>query len=257
MIHSLYLRSFLSVSKLNTTTPPQPVINNTQNLMSSLTQRLEEVIRDRHHRRLLRRDRRDQSEDDDDDPILFSGGGERRRRRGRPPPPPVKDDDDGDDNDDDNDDDDDDDDDGGNLTYGECLDMISEHERWLVDTIRHQLSPTDLRPRRRDDGGGPQDAVEDVDVVVGYLSDNSPDLLLSVLACAGLALPSKASSIIATKTTKVTTRTTTGPRLLPAMIHCRWTPAEVERALRPHNDGEDDNEDDDEDDGGGGGASGV
>ena len=62
------------------------------------------------------------------------------------------------------------DDDCGDLRYGQCLITMVEHERWLVNLLRRHL----LR-----------DVVENQhryhDIVVGYLSDNSPDLLLSVL----------------------------------------------------------------------------
>lgn len=53
------------------------------------------------------------------------------------------------------------------------------------------------------------------DVVVGYLVDNSPDLLLSILGCIDL-------------TTTCNDETTT---ILPAMINVRWTPLEMKRAL--------------------------
>ena len=55
------------------------------------------------------------------------------------------------------------------------------------------------------------------DVIIAYLSDNSADLLLSVLACMNLTLAISVSEV----------------SILPAMINGRWTPKEMERALRP------------------------
>ena len=88
-----------------------------------------------------------------------------------------------------------------NLTYKQSFEIINEHECWLQRTINHQLNKASY------------DKINDV--IIAYLSDNSPDLLLSVLACIHLT----------TKDTKA--------QLLPAMLNGRWTPREMERALKP------------------------
>ena len=86
-----------------------------------------------------------------------------------------------------------------NLTYKQSFEIINEHECWLQRTINHQLNKASY------------DKINDV--IIAYLSDNSPDLLLSVLACIHLTT---------TKDTKA--------QLLPAMLNGRWTPREMERA---------------------------
>jgi hypothetical protein len=122
--------------------------------MSSLTRHLDDVIRDRRRGAVP-------SYRNEDDDVLFSHG---KSKRGPSPSHPSIDDDCNNDCDDD----------CNELTYGECLDIVSDHGRWLVDAIRSQLYP-----RKYDDE---EEEEEEVDIVIGYMSENSPDLLLSVLA---------------------------------------------------------------------------
>jgi hypothetical protein len=105
------------------------------------------------------------------------------------------------------------------LTYGECLDIVSDHGRWLVDAIRSQLYP-----RKYDEE---EEEEEEVDIVIGYMSENSPDLLLSVLACVDLMLEiswriEPSNNIDATNANRDKKRTTKWrrTRLIPAMMHC-------------------------------------
>lgn len=101
-----------------------------------------------------------------------------------------------------------------NLTYKQSFEIINEHECWLQRTINDQLNKASC-----DDHTKSLNSNNDIkinDVIIAYLSDNSPDLLLSVLACIHLTT---------TKDTKA--------QLLPAMLNGRWTPREMERALKP------------------------
>lgn len=193
----------------------------------SLTERIDEVIR---HRNCQRRRRARQcieeadndggmmrmssQRDDDDeeiyDPILFSN----LRNNHRPtrfPTTPVE----GTKTDSDND----------NaiidMSYGECIDIIANHERWLNDAIHHHLpNENDVVNENRHNE---KNTIID-DIIVGYLSDNSPELLLSVLACIKLTLTINNTPIRPGKRKM---------KLLPAMIHCRWTPTEIKQALQP------------------------
>jgi len=104
---------------------------------------------------------------------------------------------------------------GGPLTYRRCWQLVADHRRWLRAAIAKQHRAAMMADRGV---ASSDDAVEAKDVVVGYLGNNAPDLLLSALACLQL-----------TADGDVCPRAT----VLPAMINGRWTPAEVERALRP------------------------
>lgn len=63
----------------------------------------------------------------------------------------------------------------------------------------------------------------------GYLADNSPDLLLSVLACMDLTIDTATVAAAA----GVAKRDNGVAKVIPAMINVRWTPREMERALHP------------------------
>ena len=99
------------------------------------------------------------------------------------------------------------------LTYKQCFQIIiPEHEQWLQSTIMRQQ----LRHEQNNDYARTNNT-KVKDVIIAYLSDNSADLLLSVLACMNLTLAISVSEV----------------SILPAMINGRWTPKEMERALRP------------------------
>eukprot|EP00571_Detonula_confervacea_P003692 CAMPEP_0172316188 /NCGR_PEP_ID=MMETSP1058-20130122/27500_1 /TAXON_ID=83371 /ORGANISM="Detonula confervacea, Strain CCMP 353" /LENGTH=749 /DNA_ID=CAMNT_0013030445 /DNA_START=159 /DNA_END=2408 /DNA_ORIENTATION=+ len=98
------------------------------------------------------------------------------------------------------------------MTYKQCWQIVAEHERWLQTTIHDQK----------------QKQHASTDAVIGYLADNSPDLLLSVLACMNLTITTSAGSGGGAQEAVT--------KVLPAMINVRWTPHEMERALRPSHD---------------------
>ena len=100
-----------------------------------------------------------------------------------------------------------------NLTYKQCFEIINEHENWLLSTIHTQLQS--LPYIHTNNSIILKDNSKIKDVIIGYLSDNVPDLLLSMLACINL------------------TSTLADSKVLPAMINARWTPKEIEKALSP------------------------
>jgi hypothetical protein len=69
------------------------------------------------------------------------------------------------------------------------------------------------------------------DTIIGYLSENSPDLLLSVLACMNWTVSSPSSSSSSLDNREDSIRPP--PTILPAMINCRWTSLEITKALSP------------------------
>jgi len=155
---------------------------------------------------------RDDDDDEDDNPILFSNLRVNRRRTRFSPTPIGGTRTDGDY-----------DDEIIDISYGECIDIIANHERWLIDAIHHHLPHENVVNENR---LNEKNTIIDDDIIIGYLSNNSPDILLSVLASIKLTL------------TMSNTALRPGNRkmiLLPAMIHCRWTPMEIEQAL--HNNG--------------------
>eukprot|EP00980_Cylindrotheca_fusiformis_P024199 scaffold11634_cov109-Cylindrotheca_fusiformis.AAC.2 len=81
----------------------------------------------------------------------------------------------------------------GFLSYSSLLRCVQQHEQWLCQTVDSVL---------RDHASG--------DIVVAYISSNSIDMLLSVLACSS----------------------STSPRKLPALLNFRWTPSEISTALK-------------------------
>lgn len=197
--------------------------------MTSLTQRIDEVIRHRNCRRCHHRARKiieeadndggvmrsssQKNDDENDDPTLFSNLRSNRRRTRFPPTTRVGDTRSDSDNDDEIID----------MRYGECIDIIANHERWLMDAIHHHL-PRNENVVFNVNQYNEKNTIID-DVVVGYLSDNSPELLLSVLACIKLTLTINNNVPIRPGKRKL--------KLLPAMIHCRWTPTEIKQALHP------------------------
>mmetsp|Transcript_23174 Transcript_23174/g.41394 ORF Transcript_23174/g.41394 Transcript_23174/m.41394 type:complete len:748 (-) Transcript_23174:39-2282(-) len=123
------------------------------------------------------------------------------------------------------------------LTYKQCWNIVEEHQQWLeTNIIRQQRSiiledsaanTTDTSTHHHLTTTANTTRIRDV--VIGYLADNSPDLLLSVLACTNISSPSSPSSPSSLGISGISE----GPKVLPAMINVRWTPSEMERALRP------------------------
>lgn len=196
--------------------------------MTSLTG-IVEVVRDRncHRRRRARQcieeegadndgfvvrstSQRDDDDDEDDNPILFSNLRVNRRCTRFSPTPIGGTRTDGDY-----------DDEIIDISYGECIDIIANHERWLIDAIHHDLPPENVvvNENRHNENTTIFD-----NIIVGYLSDNSPELLLSVLACIKLTSTVDNTPIRPGKRKM---------KLLPAMIHCRWTPTEIKQAMHP------------------------
>jgi len=103
-----------------------------------------------------------------------------------------------------------------NLTYKQCFEIINEHERWLVSTIHTQLQSY-IHDATNKNSSIKLNDFEVKDVIIGYLSNNEPDLLLSMLACINLT----------------TTTSEDSTKVLPAMINARWTPKEIMKALSP------------------------
>ena len=75
-----------------------------------------------------------------------------------------------------------------------------------------------------------KDSIVMEDTIIGYLSENSPDLLLSVLACMNLTLSSPPSSSSLDSSSEDIMKPSI---ILPAMINCRWTSLEITKALSP------------------------
>ena len=116
-----------------------------------------------------------------------------------------------------------------NLSYATCWNILHLHKKWLLNqaiSLRHDCN--DVLTTKRDSNDEHRQLHKNEiiiidDVVIGYLADNSPDLLLSLLGCIDL-----------------TTRNNEQhddddlPLPLPAMINVRWTPLEIQQALRVH-----------------------
>ena len=104
------------------------------------------------------------------------------------------------------------------LSYDKSWNIVHLHKEWIFNKI------TSVRDDAWNKFGYVQPSPSSLqihDVVIGYLGDNSPDLLLSMLACIDLAH---------------CTGNKKCERPLPAMINVRWTPLEIQRALRINTD---------------------
>ena len=128
------------------------------------------------------------------------------------------------------------------FSYAECWGAVDYHRAWLTTQVAREIhvahtrrasrtasttskSKQQVRVRRQQHrhhhqiGSGPggaddtasAHAAHAVEVVVAYLAANSPDYLLSALACTAVHV---------------------GARVLPALLNYRWTDGEIFRALR-------------------------
>lgn len=111
------------------------------------------------------------------------------------------------------------------LSYDSCWDALQLHKNWIrnkIRSVRHDAWKKD---------GHDVDAQLESDTVIAYLADNSPDLLLSMMGCIDLTHCSESNS---SGDNKCKLEEALSP--LPAMINVRWTPLEIQRALRVHTD---------------------
>jgi len=117
-----------------------------------------------------------------------------------------------------------------NLTYKQCFEIINEHEQWLLSTIHTQLqSQPNIHDATNRNRSIKLNGTNAKDIIIGYLSDNVQDLLLSMLACINLT----------------TTTSEDSTNVLPAMINARWTPKEIMKALSPSTSSVEKSDDDD------------
>ena len=127
------------------------------------------------------------------------------------------------------------------LTYKQCWQIDAEHQQWLETNIIQQQPLIILEESAAANDASTHHLTTIVnmtriqDVVIGYLVDNLPDLLLSILACMNLttagstdrsSTSSSASSSL--PSSLGISKKLWGAKVLPAM------PSEMERALQPH-----------------------
>jgi acyl-CoA synthetase (AMP-forming)/AMP-acid ligase II len=117
-----------------------------------------------------------------------------------------------------------------NLSYEACWDILHLHKKWIRNETKsvcddawkidggHNTSSPPSQPKN--------------ELVIGYLADNSPDLLLSMLGCIDLAHRSSNNNNSSDNNNEC--EEALSP--LPAMINVRWTPLEIQRALRVYTD---------------------
>jgi len=92
------------------------------------------------------------------------------------------------------------------ITHQECWAIVDRQKDWLLKMIQQvlvEIGDYNQNPK---------------DIIIAYLSDNSPDLLMNLLACIDLTERhfSNMTNVI-----------------LPAMMNVRWTPVEISRVLNP------------------------
>lgn len=111
------------------------------------------------------------------------------------------------------------------LSYDTSWDILHRHKKWIHNKIISCVRD-DAWKKDEDEvaSSSPSQPFEN-NIVIGYLADNSPDLLLSMLGCIDLTHCSG---------NKNSSDKFDALSPLPAMINVRWTPLEIQRALRVH-----------------------
>ena len=110
-------------------------------------------------------------------------------------------------------------------SYAECWEAVGHHRAWLTSHVACQIAAsraalkTQARQHQRQIDDGPDIAAHAVEVVVAYLGVNSPDYLLSVLACTAVEHVPSLSDYACV-------------RVRPALLNYRWTEGEISHALR-------------------------
>jgi acyl-CoA synthetase (AMP-forming)/AMP-acid ligase II len=99
------------------------------------------------------------------------------------------------------------------LSYASLSKSLRLHQLWLQNTIGGVV---DRFGGRNGWPGSPNVSPDSLNIVVAYLSTNSVDMLLSVLACTSSTLSTPLSS-----------------EIIPALLNTRWTSAEIVDALQP------------------------
>ncbi len=96
------------------------------------------------------------------------------------------------------------------LSYSSLTNCLALHKKWLQDIIQEAV----IRCLRSTNPSTPNDELPSLDsiddIVVAYISGNSPDMLMSILACSSPE---------------------TNPAI-PALLNTRWTPSEMIASLR-------------------------
>ncbi|KAL7489344.1 hypothetical protein ACHAW6_014930 [Cyclotella cf. meneghiniana] len=113
------------------------------------------------------------------------------------------------------------------LTYERFWDVTDRHKEWLMEQIDRVL--LECFPHDVTDGSG-ADSITSLggtaasrgkqvsDIIIAYLSENSPDLLMNLLGCMDLTEERYCNA---------------NGGALPAMMNVRWTPLEIARVLSP------------------------
>lgn len=121
-----------------------------------------------------------------------------------------------------------------NLSYASCWNILHLHKKWLLNqaiSLCHDCN--DVLTKRDSNDKHRQLKKNEIiidDVVISYLADNSPDLLLSLLSCIDLTTRNTEQHDDNDDDVMLSSL----PLPLPAMINVRWTPLEIQRALRVH-----------------------
>ncbi|KAL7473312.1 hypothetical protein ACHAXS_013776 [Conticribra weissflogii] len=129
---------------------------------------------------------------------------------------------------------------GQSLSYEESWTIVDRHKNWLHNDVVANTVTSATIPAIATTATA---ARRVRDVVIAYLADNSADLLLSMLAAMDLTeTQSMKSSSAEDVKSKGPSRSDIHENsredrvpihMTPAMLNSRWTPVEMERALRP------------------------